>query len=144
MINNVTLVGRLTKQVELRYTPSGAAVSTFTIAVDRAFKNQNGEKETDFINGVAWKHTAEALANYTDKGHRIGLTGRIQTRSYDNNEGKKVFVTEVVAEQITFLEPKNTNTQGTEKKGNTGAKKEDKDPFANNGQIDITDDDLPF
>lgn len=105
MINNVVLVGRLTKDAELRYTGSGIAVASFTVAVNRPFKT-NGEEEADFINCVVWRGTAEALSNYTRKGSLIGLTGRIQTRNYTNNEGRKVFITEVVAENVQFLEPK--------------------------------------
>ncbi len=139
MINNLTLVGRLTKACDLRYTASGTAVASFTLAVERQFKNSNGEKETDFINCVAWKHTAEALANYTDKGHRIGLTGRIQTRSYENSEGKKIFVTEVVAEQVTFLEPKG---QGNQNNGSQGQQKPQDNPFSGGEPYD--DSNLPF
>lgn len=143
-MNNVSLVGRLTKQVEMRYTQSGTAVASFTLAIDRQFKNQNGDKETDFINCVGWKHSAEALANYTDKGHRIGVTGRIQTRSYDGQDGKRVFVTEVVAESVEFLEPKKDNQQSNSNQSNNQQYKQ-QDPFANDGQqIDINDDDLPF
>src|SRR5574344_1736539 len=104
MINNVVLTGRLTKDVELKYTQSGSAVGTFTLAVDRQFKNAQGEKETDFVNVVIWKKSAEALANYTRKGSLIGITGRIQTRNYENQQGQRVFVTEVVAESGQVLE----------------------------------------
>ena len=88
MINNVTLTGRLTRAVDLRYTSNGTAYASFTLAVDRAFKNQNGEKETDFINCVMWRKPAENLANYTNKGSLIGVEGRIQTRNYENEQGK--------------------------------------------------------
>lgn len=84
MINNVVLVGRLTRDVELRYTPSNQAVATFTLAVNRNFKNQDGEREADFINCVMWRQQAENLANWTKKGALIGVTGRIQTRNYEN------------------------------------------------------------
>lgn len=106
MINNTVLVGRLTKDVELRYTPSNVAVATFTLAVNRTFKNENGERETDFINCVMWRQQAENLANWCKKGALIGITGRIQTRSYDNQQGQRVYVTEVVAEQFQLLESK--------------------------------------
>lgn len=162
MINNVTIVGRLTRDAELRYTGSGIAVASFTIAAERPFSNAQGEKETDFINCVVWKKTAEALSNYTRKGSLIGVTGRIQTRNYDGNDGKKVYVTEVVAENVRFLEPKKTNESGSnvpegnytsnnknssqsENKGNNDYEEYDEDPFENNNDsIDISDDDLPF
>src|SRR5690625_2851849 len=108
MLNRVVLVGRLTRDPELRYTPNGAAVSNFTIAVNRPFKNQQGETEADFINGVVWRKQAENLANYMKKGSQIGVDGRIQTRSYENQEGKTVYVTEVLAESIQFLESRNS------------------------------------
>src|SRR5690606_30366161 len=109
MINNVTLVGRLTKDPELRYTPSGVANCIFTLAVNRTFKNQNGEQEADFIQCVAWRKAAENLSNYMTKGSLIGITGRIQTGSYEGQDGKRVYTTEVVAESIQFLESKNTS-----------------------------------
>lgn len=136
MINRVVLVGRLTKDPELRYTPSGVAVATFTLAVNRQYSNNQGEREADFINIIAWRQLAELCANYTKKGSQVGLEGRLQTRSYDNKEGKRVYVTEVVADNIQFLD------------GNKSENKQDnksKDPFANDSRtIDISDDDLPF
>ena len=89
MINNLTLVGRLTKDPDLKYTGNGTAVATFTLAVNRNFTNQSGEREADFINCVIWRKPAETLANYAKKGVLIGVTGRIQTRSYDNQQGQK-------------------------------------------------------
>lgn len=106
MLNNISLVGRLTKDVELRYTPSNVAVATFTLAVNRTFKNENGDREADFINCVMWRQQAENLANWAKKGALIGITGRIQTRSYDNQQGQRVYVTEVVAETFQLLESK--------------------------------------
>ncbi|MEC5422097.1 single-stranded DNA-binding protein [Virgibacillus sp. C22-A2] len=108
MINAVTLVGRLTKDVDLRYTPNGKAVGNFTLAVNRPFKT-NGQQETDFINCTIWGKQAENLANFMKKGSQVGVTGRIQTRTYENSEGKTVFVTEVVADQAAFLESKKDN-----------------------------------
>ena len=108
MINNVTLVGRLTRDPELRYTGNGTAVVSFTIAADRPFTNSQGEREADFINCVAWRRTAEVVSNYTHKGSLVGVTGRIQTRSYENNEGRTVYVTEVVVENFRMLESKAT------------------------------------
>ncbi|WP_208560519.1 single-stranded DNA-binding protein [Marinilactibacillus kalidii] len=106
MINNVVLVGRLTRDAELRYTGSGTAVASFSIAVERTFTNAQGERETDFINCVAWRKTAEIISNFTRKGSLVGVTGRIQTRNYTNNEGRKVYITEVVCENFQMLEPK--------------------------------------
>ena len=137
-MNTVNLIGRLTKDPELRYTQSGTAVCSFTIAVNRQFKSE-GQPEADFINCVVWKKAAEHLANYQKKGNQIGVTGRIQTRSYDGDNGK-VFVTEVVAENVQFLDPKGAGA-GTKPQNNSRV---DNDPFAGNGQIDINDDDLPF
>ena len=138
MINNVVLVGRLTRDVELRYTPSNQAVATFTLAVNRNFKNQStGEREADFINCVMWRQQAENLANWTKKGHLIGITGRIQTRSYDNQQGQRVYVTEVVAESFQLLEKRDNTVNHTSK--------EDQMPPNFSGPImDIDDDGLPF
>lgn len=149
MINNVVLTGRLTKDVELKYTQSGTAVGTFTLAVDRQFKNAQGEKETDFVNVVIWKKSAEALVNYTRKGSLIGITGRIQTRNYENQQGNRVFVTEVVAEGFTFLESKNSQSgqqDPSQRQDNfKNYKQENKDPFLSSGQsIDIDESMLPF
>lgn len=137
MINQVVLVGRLTKAVDLRYTQSGHAVASFTIAVDRPFKNAQGEKETDFINGNVWKKQAENMANYTDKGSLVGITGRIQVRNYEK-DGKRVYVTEVVAENVKFLSQKSTNQEQSQHTKPTN------DPFAEGQPININDDDLPF
>ena len=109
MINNVVLVGRLTKDLDLRYTASGSAVGSFTLAVNRNFTNQNGEREADFINCVIWRKPAETMANYTRKGTLLGVVGRIQTRNYDNQQGQRVYVTEVVCESFQLLEPKSAN-----------------------------------
>ncbi|EJL3135829.1 single-stranded DNA-binding protein, partial [Listeria monocytogenes] len=113
MMNRVVLVGRLTKDPDLRYTPAGAAVATFTLAVNRAFTNQNGEREADFINCVVWRKPAENVANFLKKGSMAGVDGRVQTRNYEDSDGKRVFVTEVVAESVQFLEPKNNNAEGS-------------------------------
>ncbi len=104
MINNVTLVGRLTKDPDLRYTQSGTAVGQFTLAINRNFTNANNEREADFINCVIWRKAAESLANYATKGTLIGLTGRIQTRNYENQQGQRIYVTEVVTESFQLLE----------------------------------------
>lgn len=106
MINNTTLVGRLTKNPELRYTGSGIAVLSFSLAVERNFTNAQGEREADFINCVAWRGTAETLANFAVKGSLVGITGSIQTRNYQNNEGRTVYITEVVVDNFQMLESK--------------------------------------
>ncbi|RBT39404.1 single-strand binding protein [Enterococcus gallinarum] len=155
MINNLTLVGRLTKDPDLKYTGNGTAVATFTLAVNRNFTNQSGEREADFINCVIWRKPAETLANYAKKGVLIGITGRIQTRSYDNQQGQRVYVTEVVADNFQLLESKKadssqnkqgggvsnsqTNNYTRNQQNNNSASS---DPFSNS-PIDI-DDSLPF
>ena len=136
MINNVTLIGRLTRDAELRYTPSNIATAQFNIACNRNFKNANGEYDADFINCVMWREQAERFCNWTKKGMLVGITGRIQTRSYEGNDGKRVYVTEVVAENFQVLE-KRDNT------ANQNSMTEQMPPsFAS--QMDITDDKLPF
>lgn len=144
MINNTVLVGRLTKDVELRYTPSNVAVATFTLAVNRTFKNENGEREADFINCVMWRQQAENLANWAKKGALIGVTGRIQTRSYDNQQGQRVYVTEVVAETFQLLESKGQqgNQQGQQRQAQQQTP--DFSRSASTNPLDISDDMLPF
>lgn len=168
------LVGRLTRDAELRYTGSGIAVASFTVAVERPYTNAQGERETDFINCVAWRKTAEIISNYTRKGSLVGVTGRMQTRNYTNNEGRKVYITEVVCENFQMLEPKSVTERRAQNDGsssNSGFSNNssnnknysqntnqapknnskssyanfDEDPFdTNNDSIDISDDDLPF
>lgn len=137
-MNTVSLVGRLGRDPELKYTQAGKAVTSFSLAVKRTFKNSQGEYEADFINIVVWNN-AENAANYLKKGSLAGVVGRIQTRNYEGQDGKRVYVTEVVADSVQFLDPKGSGA-GT-KQPNTRI---DEDPFAGNGQIDIQDDDLPF
>lgn len=119
MINNVVLVGRLTRDAELRYTGSGIAVASFTVAVERPYTNAQGERETDFINCVAWRKTAEIISNYTRKGSLVGVTGRMQTRNYTNNEGRKVYITEVVCENFQMLEPKSVTEKRAQNDGSS-------------------------
>ena len=140
-MNSICLVGRLTKDVELRYTPSNVAVATFTLAVNRTFKNENGEREADFINCVMWRRQAENLANWVKKGALIGITGRIQTRSYDNQQGQRVYVTEVVAEQFQLLESKE---QGNQTQQRQQAQQQAPDFSRQGAPMDISDDMLPF
>jgi len=103
-MNNVVLIGRLVRDPDMRYTPNGVAVTTFTLAVDRPFSNNKGEKEADFIPIVVWRQLAEACANHLSKGRLVAVQGRIQTRQYENNEGRKVNAVEVVADTVRFLE----------------------------------------
>lgn len=109
MINRVVLTGRLTRDVDLRYTQGGAAVATFTLAVDRRFTNKSGEREADFVSCVIWRKSAENFANFFHKGSLVGIEGRIQTRNYENQQGQRVYVTEVVVEDFSFLEPRSRN-----------------------------------
>lgn len=144
MMNSICLVGRLTKNVELRYTPSNVAVATFTLAVNRTFKNENGDREADFINCVMWRQQAENLANWAKKGALIGITGRIQTRSYDNQQGQRVYVTEVVAETFQLLEIRNSQGQSQGQQRQEQQQTPDFSRSASTNPIDISSDDLPF
>ncbi|MBK1962951.1 single-stranded DNA-binding protein [Listeria ivanovii] len=144
MMNRTILVGRLTKDPELRYTPTGVAVVNFTLAVNRTFSNKNGEKEADFINCIAWRKPAENLANYQRKGNLLGVDGRIQTSTYEGKDGNRVFKTDVVAENIQFLEPrKDENKQATTSTNMTN-QMPPHDPFAAQQPINISAADLPF
>jgi len=170
MINNVVLVGRLTRDPELRFTSNGSAVATFNLAINRNFTNQSGEREADFVNCVIWRKPAETLANYAKKGTLLGVVGRIQTRNYENQQGQRVYVTEVVCDNFQLLESRNTSEQRQQSGGfgqdggnnfsqnqnsqsfggQSSSKNEmpnfdrDSDPFGSSSQIDISDDDLPF
>ncbi|MBR6636519.1 MAG: single-stranded DNA-binding protein [Phascolarctobacterium sp.] len=144
-MNKIMLIGRLTKDPELRYTQTGSAVASFTLAVNRRFANQNGEREADFINCVAWQKTGEFVANYFKKGQLMALEGRLQVRSYDGNDGQRRWVTEVVAEQIEFVGPK----EGGSSAPSTG--RQDYRPsnnmdtgFGLGEEIIFDDNDLPF
>ncbi|MDU0234522.1 single-stranded DNA-binding protein [Staphylococcus aureus] len=139
MLNRVVLVGRLTKDPELRSTPNGVNVGTFTLAVNRTFTNAQGEREADFINVVVFKKQAENVKNYLSKGSLAGVDGRLQTRSYDNKEGRRVFVTEVVVDSVQFLEPKNNNKQNNQQ--HNGQTQTGNNPF-DNTEEDFSD--LPF
>lgn len=142
MINNVVLVGRLVRDPELKYTGSGLAFIQFTLAINRNFKSQNGEREADFINCVIWRQQAENLANWAKKGALIGITGRIQTRSYENQQGQRVYVTEVVSETFQLLESRKDREAGPSQ----GYSQPDfgRQAPMNANPIDISDDDLPF
>lgn len=171
MLNRAVLTGRLTRDVDLRYTQGGSAVGTFTLAVDRRFTNQQGEREADFINCVIWRKSAENFANFVHKGSLVGIEGRIQTRNYENQQGQRVYVTEIVVENFALLEPRSqrsnqgngdfaTNSSAPQQNNNGNVNPFESnsnsnfgntnnsvpnDPFANSGDtIDISDDDLPF
>ena len=131
-------MGRLVRDPELRYTPNNQAVATFSLAVNRNFKSQNGERETDFINCVIWRQQAENLANWAKKGALIGITGRIQTRSYENQQGQRVYVTEVVADSFQLLESRKDREAGQSQ----GYSQQD---FSRQAEpMDILEEDLPF
>lgn len=143
MINRVVLVGRLTKDPEFRTTQSGVSVTTFTLAVNRTFTNAQGEREADFINCVTFRKQAENVNNYLSKGSLAGVDGRIQSRNYENNDGKRIFVTEVVCDSVQFLDTKGNNQQTGNNNQQTG--NNNSNPFNNaNGPIDISNDDMPF
>lgn len=138
MINNVTLVGRLTRDPELKYTPSNIAITTFNLAVNRNFKGANGEREADFINCMIWRKQAELFAEWCKKGNIVGITGRIQTRSYENQQGQRVYVTEVVAETFQSLEKRDNSANQSNIEEQMPAS------FGATNPLDISDDDMPF
>ena len=138
MLNNVVLVGRLTKTPELRYTPNNQAVATFSLAVNRNFKGQDGKREADFINCVIWRQQAENLANWAKKGALIGITGRIQTRNFENQQGQRVYVTEVVADNFQLLESRKDREVGPSQGYGQPDFGRQAEPFS------IDDDSLPF
>lgn len=151
MINSVCLVGRLTRDPELKYTGNNIAVATFSLAVNRNFKDANGEREADFINCVIWRQSAENLANWAKKGALIGITGRIQTRSYENQQGQRVYVTEVVAENFQMLESRAVREGGNANGGYNQQPQQQAPnnsrggaPFGNSNPMDIQESDLPF
>ena len=171
MLNRAILTGRLTRDPELRYTTSGTAVVQATIAVDRQFKNQQGEREADFINLVIWRKAAENFANFTHKGSLVGIDGRIQTRTYENKQGQRVYVTEINVDNFSLLEPRqsddqqfnnyppqnqnngyqsNSNQQANNypnnnSNGSQGLSNPNSDHSNDDGQsIDLADDELPF
>ena len=136
-MNKAILIGRLTRDPELRYTSSNRAVCQFTVAIDRPFTNQaTGQREADFINVVAWDKTGENVGKYMTKGRLIAVEGRIQTRNYDNNEGRKVYVTEVIASNVQFLESRNQQQDSSNQSSSNDYYDVQKDI--------VTDDDLPF
>ena len=141
MLNRVVLTGHLTKDPELKVTQSGLSVVQFVVGVQRQFARKDGEREADFISCVAWRKTAENIAKYFKKGQLIGIDGRVQTRSYDDKNGQRVYVTEVVVDNFAFLSSqKGQGNQNPSQRPNTPAQ----DQFAGTGSVDITDDYLPF
>lgn len=149
MINSVCLVGRLTRDPELKYTGNNIAVASFSLAVNRNFKDANGEREADFINCVIWRQQAENLANWAKKGALIGITGRIQTRSYENQQGQRVYVTEVVAENFQMLESRAAREGGNANGGYNQQPQQQTPSFGRSNQMqgnpmDIQESDLPF
>ena len=161
-MNKVFLIGRLTRDPELRYTGNNTAVATFSIAVNRNFSNAQGEREADFINIVVWRKQAENVKNYLSQGSQVAIDGRIQTRSYDGQDGQKRYVTEVVADNVEFLGSKNSSNNSNNSNNSAGNQAEptpydfgdapepkgtdiDSNPFADFGSsIEISDDELPF
>lgn len=143
MINNVVLVGRMTKNAELRYTPNKIAVATFTLAVNRPYKNQQGEREADFVNCVMWREQAENLANWCKKGVLVGIVGSIQTRNYENQQGQRIYVTEILANSFQALESKGSNNS-TNGQQNNNFNQNQQSPFGNSNPMEVSDDDLPF
>ena len=136
-MNKVIIIGRNTKDIELKQTTAGKAVAEFSVAVNRSFKNSNGERESDFFNCIAFSKLAETISRYVKKGDQVGVEGRLQTRNYTNKEGRKVYITEIIVENVEFLQTKKQEEQ-TPMFANT-------DPFASAKFEEIdTDDDLPF
>ena len=154
-MNKVILIGRLTRDPELRHTPNGAATCTITVAVDRV-PDQNGQRTADFISVVTWNKQAENIAKYLTKGRLVAVDGRIQTRNYENKEGNRVYVTEVLASSVQFLESKNSianqnsnyqpvSNEVVDNPMDMETVDLDEDPFASFGEsISVSDNDLPF
>ena len=140
-MNSVNLVGRVVRDIELKYTGNGTAVANFTVAVDRRFKNAEGEYEADFIDVVVWRQSAEFASKYFKKGEPIAIQGSIQTRNYENNEGRKVYVTEVVADNVSFV-PQPPKGQSQQASGPFEQATPASNPFTQ--KPDITDEELPF
>lgn len=132
MLNRVVLIGRLTKDPELRYTPNGVAVASFTLAVNRSWLNQQGEREADFIPIVVWQKQAENCANYIGKGSLVAVDGRIQVRTYEAKDGQRRWVTEVVADNVRFLDRRDSSNSGTQANSSLGS------------EVEFNDEDIPF
>ena len=141
MLNKATIIGRLTKDPESKPLSSGS-VANFTVAVDRTFKNKDGERETDFIPVVAWNKTAELVTRYLQKGSMLAVSGRIQTRSYDGTDGIRRYVTEIVADEVHFLSPKSETASSQKQYSNDGF--DDSFGVPIDGFAEIDDLDVPF
>ena len=136
-MNKVIIIGRNTKDIELRQTPSGTSAIEFSVAVKRTFKNAHGEYESDFFNCIAFSKLAETISRYVKKGDQVGIEGRLQTRNYTNKEGKKVYITEIIVENIEFLQTKKQEEQKSSF--------EEADPFKGVEFEELDpDDDVPF
>ena len=147
MLNKVILIGRTTRDVDFRRTSSGTPVATFTLALDNRFVLKDGKPTTDFINCVAWNRTAETMDKYVKKGALIAVEGRIQTRNYENKDGNRVYVTEIVCENMRMLETKSSNngTYLDEYEPNNGIENnESVSNTSNDVEFNISEDDLPF
>ena len=136
-MNKILLIGRLTKDPELRYTQSGTAVASFTLAVNRNFTNQNGEREADFINCIAWQKAAEFVSQYFKKGQQMALEGRLQVRTYDDNNGQRRWVTEVIVEQVEFAGSKQSGQNGQSGRG-------DDLSYDMGYEVSFDDEEIPF
>lgn len=152
-MNKVFLIGRLTKDPDLRYLSNNTPVATFSIAVNRTFENQNGQREADFINITVWRKQAENVKKFVGKGSLVAIDGRIQTRNYDGQDGKKVYITEVIADNVQFLESKNQRGQNVSPQDfNSGYENQNlnptdvsDEPFADFGDtIELSEDDIAF
>lgn len=151
-MNKVVLIGRLTRDPELRYTGNNTPVATFSLAVNRPFSNQQGEREADFINIVVWRKQAENVKNYLTQGSQCAVEGRIQTRNYDANDGSRKYITEIIADNVTFLGNKPAGSGSNVEAENSFVGEEDiattditEDPFKDFGEeVALSDDDLPF
>jgi single-strand DNA-binding protein len=148
-MNKAIIIGRLTRDPEMRTTTSGVNTTTFTVAVSRNYTGANGERETDFLNCVAWRKQAENIAKYCTKGSQVAVEGRIQTRSYDAQDGTKRYVTEIIADNVTFLGGKGSNVPSEDnyvgRNSSVDTTDISEDPFKDFGEeVALSDDDLPF
>ncbi len=157
-MNKVILIGRLTKDPEMRTIPSGAVTTTFSLAVNRPFTNNQGERDTDFFNCIAWRKQAENISKYCQKGSQVAVEGRIQNRSYDAQDGSKRYITEIICDNVTFLGSRSdssnysSNNSNIKLEENEFGKSNDivnndlaEDPYASMGsEVSLSDDDLPF
>lgn len=144
IINTVNLIGYMTKDVNLRQTQSGKSVGSFTLAVNRNFKNQQGEYETDFIQCVIWDKGAENIAQLTTKGSRVGIEGRIQTGSYDNNQGQKVYTTDIVVNNFHLIDTRAETDEKRQQNGQGGYQQQNMQAPQGTHAVAISEDEIPF